>query len=151
MKSHYGMLAINLIISTVIMYFVMFSMIAGFADFYNNVNMFYMALTMVAPMALLMLAMMGGMYQNKTANIALYVGFFVLFFVAFLFTRAQTFVGDEQFLRSMIPHHSGAVLMCRKAEIVDREIAELCSQIIQSQQDEIDQMRRILTRLRAQG
>ena len=47
--SSYRMLALNLAVSVVVMYLVMFSMIAGFRDFYNNLNTFYMALTMVAP------------------------------------------------------------------------------------------------------
>jgi uncharacterized protein (DUF305 family) len=150
MKSHYGMLALNLIASAIVMYFVMFAMIDGVDDFYNNINMAYMALAMVAPMGILMLATMGHMYPNRTLNTALYLGFAGLFAVAVLFTRTQAFVGDAQFLRSMIPHHSGAVLMCREAPIEDAEIAALCTRIIESQREEIDQMRRIQARL-AQG
>lgn len=147
MKSHYGMLALNLVVSAIVMYFVMFAMIDSVDDFYNNINMAYMALAMVAPMGMLMLATMGHMYPNRTLNIGLYLGFAGLFVVALLFTRGQTFVGDAQFLRSMIPHHSGAVLMCREAQIEDPEIAALCLRIIQSQQDEIDRMRQIRARL----
>jgi uncharacterized protein (DUF305 family) len=47
----------------------------------------------------------------------------------------------------MIPHHSGAVLMCSKAEIRDAEIKQLCGNIIRSQTQEIDQMKAILQRL----
>ena len=65
MRSHYGMLALNLLISAFVMYLVMFSMIDTRAEFFNNLNMFYMALTMVAPMAILMLWMMRSMYLNK--------------------------------------------------------------------------------------
>jgi uncharacterized protein (DUF305 family) len=46
----------------------------------------------------------------------------------------------------MIPHHSGAVLMCERARLRDAEIVELCAKIIQSQQQEIDQMKSILAR-----
>jgi uncharacterized protein (DUF305 family) len=146
MKSHYAGLAINLVVSAVIMYLVMFSMIDGVPDFYNNLNMVYMALMMVAPMAILMLLTMGSMYQNRKANVLLYVGFVVLFVGAFSFTRAQTFIGDRQFLRSMIPHHSGAVLMCGKASLTDQEIISLCQSIIKSQREEIEQMKRIMAR-----
>jgi uncharacterized protein (DUF305 family) len=146
MKSHYAGLAINLAVSTVIMYLVMFSMIDGLPDFYNNLNMFYMAIMMVAPMAILMLLTMGSMYHNRKVNIALYVGFVVLFVGAFSFTRAQSIIGDKQFLRSMIPHHSGAILMCREASLTDQEIISLCKSIIKSQQDEIEQMKRIFVR-----
>jgi len=147
MHAHYIRLGLNLAISLMIMYLVMFSMIAGLPDFYNNLNMFYMALTMVAPMAVLMLLMMGSMYENSRLNLALYALFAVIFIGAFLATRAQTAIGDRQFLRSMIPHHSGAILMCREAQIEDPEIASLCRQIERSQQQEIDQMKGILARL----
>jgi hypothetical protein len=146
MKSPYTMLGLNLAISALVMYLVMFAMIDGFGDFYNNLNTFYMALTMVAPMAMLMLLTMGPMYRNRKLNLALHAVFVALFILALAGTRTQATIGDEQFLRSMIPHHSGAILMCREASITDPEIVALCAQIQRSQRDEIDQMKRILAR-----
>jgi uncharacterized protein (DUF305 family) len=55
--------------------------------------------------------------------------------------RNQWGIGDSQFLRSMIPHHSGAILMCEQSSIEDPEITRLCTAIVASQQKEIDQMR----------
>jgi uncharacterized protein (DUF305 family) len=78
----------------------------------------------------------------------LYAAFVTVFLGAFWFIRSQTAIGDVQFLRSMIPHHSGAILMCREASISDREISSLRDQIIQSQREEIDQMVAILGRYR---
>lgn len=147
MGSPYAKFGLNLAAGAVIMYLVMFSMIAGLGDFYNNLNMFYMALTMVAPMGVLMLLTMGSMYENRRLNLALHAGLALLFVAALLGTRSQAAIGDAQFLRSMIPHHSGAVLMCREAPVRDPEIVALCGQIIESQQREIDQMKRILERL----
>lgn len=146
MKSHYAMLALNLVLSTAIMYFVMFAMIDGTWDFFNNLNMFYMALMMVAPMAVLMLLMMRSMYSKIGLNLALYAGFTALFVLAFLGTRTQAGIGDAQFLRSMIPHHSGAILMCREAALEDPEIVALCRHIVEAQRREIDQMQSILAR-----
>jgi len=142
----YLMLALNLIVSAVVMYFVMFSMIDGLPAFYNNLNMAYMALTMVAPMALLMLLTMGSMYPDRRLNLWLGAGFTLLFVVAFLAIRMQSGIGDRQFLRSMIPHHSGAILMCREANVEDAEIRDLCTRIIASQSEEIAQMEAILAR-----
>lgn len=147
MLSHYRLLALNLLLSTAIMYFVMFAMIDGPADFYNNLNMFYMALMMVAPMAILMVAMMGSMYSNRKLNAAIYAGFTLLFLLAFAGIRFQTAIGDQQFVRSMIPHHSGAILMCREASLRDQELARLCVDIQEAQRREIDQMQAILQRL----
>lgn len=146
MKSHYRMLGANLGLSAVVMYLVMFTMINSTGEFYNNLNNVYMTAMMVSPMAILMLLLMGSMYSNRKLNLALYAGFAAVFIFSFWAMRTQALVGDEQFLRSMIPHHSGAVLMCRESSISDPEIAALCGQIEQSQKAEIDQMKSILAR-----
>lgn len=145
-RAHYRTFALNLIISAVIMYFVMFTMIYGLAEFYNNLNMAYMAIMMAAPMGMLMLVMMGSMYNDRRLNLVLLGGFALLFALAFWGMRAQGLVGDRQFLRAMIPHHSGAVLMCERASLKDPEIKQLCSQIIVSQKEEIAKMKAILER-----
>jgi uncharacterized protein (DUF305 family) len=145
-NDHYKMLAINLAASLVVMYVVMFSMIDTAGEFYNNLDMFYMALTMWAPMGILMLLTMGSMFPNKKLNLALHIAFAGILVLSFLGTRTQAAIGDEQFLRSMIPHHSGAILMCRQAAIADPEIVALCGRIQQSQRAEIEQMKRILER-----
>jgi len=146
MSSPYRMLGLNLAASLIVMYLVMFSMIDGLRDFYNNLNTFYMAVTMVAPMGALMLLTMGSMYRNRRLNLAIHATLAVLFVAAFLATRTQAAIADVQFLRSMIPHHSGAILMCREAPLTDPEIRALCGQIIESQQREIAQMKAILSR-----
>lgn len=66
--------------------------------------------------------------------------------VTVLAIRDQSGVGDRQFLRSMIPHHAGALLMCGEAPIAD-EVKALCGQIPRSQQSESDQVKAILNRL----
>lgn len=147
MRSHYRMLALNLTISLAIMYFVMFAMINSLGEFIQNVNFFYMALMMWAPMGSLMLLMMSGMYKNKRLNMALHAIFALVLVLSFLATRQQWLVGDRQFLRSMIPHHSGAILMCREATIRDAEIKRLCGEIIPAQQREIDEMKQIMARM----
>ena len=65
----------------------------------------------------------------------------------FLLIRHQTGVSDGQFLKSMIPHHAAALLMCEEADLSDPEIKRLCEGIRAGQQREIDQMKAILERL----
>lgn len=146
MKSEYGKLGVNLALSGIVMFLVMYAMIDGIADLYLNLGNLYMTLMMVAPMGILMLLMMGSMYQNGRLNLILYAAFIGLFILAFWLTRTQTTIGNEQFLRAMIPHHSGAVLMCREASITDPEILALCGEIDRSQRAEIAQMKAILAR-----
>ncbi|MCV4785476.1 DUF305 domain-containing protein, partial [Escherichia coli] len=71
--------ALNLALSLIPMYLAMFTMIDGWGDYRNNLNMLYMALTMLAPMGMIMLATMGAMYGNKPLNLALYLGLAFLF------------------------------------------------------------------------
>lgn len=84
---------------------------------------------------------MSSMYMNKKINLAIISASAIMLIVFFLFIRQQTAVGDKEFLKSMIPHHAGAILMCEGANITDPEIKELCKAIRSSQQQEIDQMK----------
>lgn len=143
----YLMFWINMALGLVVMYVVMFSMIDGLHDFRNNLNMFYMAVTMWAPMGIFMLATMPGMFPRRGLNIALYIVFVGLTVASFAATRAQTLIDDEQFIDSMIPHHSGAILMCREASLSDAELLALCEEIIEAQRSEIEQMETIEVRL----
>lgn len=147
-KGHpYLMFWVNMILGLVVMYVVMFSMIDGPGDFRNNLNMFYMAVTMWAPMGIFMLATMPGMFPKKGMNVILYVLFVVLTVGSFWATRSQALINDRQFIDSMIPHHSGAILMCREADLQDRELVQLCGEIIEAQRREIEQMETIGARL----
>lgn len=145
----YWMFALNLALSLIPMYLAMFTMIDGWTDYRNNLNMLYMALTMLAPMGMIMLATMGKMYGNKRLNVALYVGLAILFAASLLATRRQALVDNQQFVDSMIPHHSGAILMCQEAKLTDPELRKLCGEIIKAQRAEISQMESIAARLRA--
>lgn len=146
-RRNYMMLGLNLVVSTIIMYFVMFTMIWSFGDFFHNLNMFYMALMMATPMGILMLPMMRMMYPNKKLNLLLYGLFALLLSLGFWGMRAQALVGDRQFVRAMIPHHSGAILMCKRASLRDPELRDLCFRpdgIVASQEREIEQMKAFL-------
>ena len=68
MKNAYRSLAVQTIVSGIIMYFVMFVMIDNLGSFYNNFNMVYMTLMMVAPMVMLMVLAMRDMFPSKIIN-----------------------------------------------------------------------------------
>ena len=150
MRKHYLMFALNMVLSTIIMYLVMFEMIRGSGEFVQNINFFYMALTMAMPMGALMLLMMRSMYADKRLNLVLYLVMAGIFVFSFAAVRTQALVGDRQFVRSMIPHHSGAILMCNEASLRDAEVRDLCfneNGIVKSQEREIAQMKSLLERL----
>ena len=145
---HYLGLAAMTVMMFLAMYVLMYAMVDRFENVFSNINQFYMAGLMTAPMVLIELAMMRGMYESRTANMAI-VAVCLMALMGFWFGIRQQFaVTDGQFLRSMIPHHGGAVLMCSKAPIQDSEIKTLCQDIVRSQQSEIELMKRIMSRLK---
>ena len=141
---HYRALALMAGLSFLAMYGLMYAMVDSRGDIYNSVNQLYMAGLMTAPMVVIELLLMSGMYKDKRLNGLILAGSVVAGTACFGAIRQQTAVGDRQFLRSMIPHHAGAILMCEEASLRDSRIKELCQNIVSSQRSEIDQMRRML-------
>lgn len=142
--SHYLRLGIMTVLSFIAMYFLMYTMVNGIDNVYMNFNQVYMAGLMAAPMVLIELALMSSMYRDKRLNALIAAAAVVAAVVFFLFIRRQTAIGDRQFMRSMIPHHASAILMCQQASIGDADIKRLCQGIVSSQQAEIDQMKVLL-------
>jgi uncharacterized protein (DUF305 family) len=131
------------------MYAAMFAMVATSAHVQQNLNSVYMAALMAGAMIPIEITFMRSMYRDARLNVIALAVAGVILAGSFLAIRVQAGVGDEQFLRSMIPHHSSAILMCRQASVQDAEIRELCDRpngIVDSQSREIDQMNRILER-----
>ena len=123
------------------MFMLMYAMVNSLENVYLNVNQFYMAGLMTAPMLIIEVVLMGAMYRNTKLNIAIVAGSLIALAAFWVLIRQQAAVSDKQFLRSMIPHHGGAILMCHEASISDPEIKELCESIESSQQSEIEQMK----------
>ena len=113
-KQYRGLLAMSLL-SFGAMYVLMYSMVDEFGNVYSNVNQLYMAALMATPMVMIELVVKREMY-------------------------VQLGVSDKQFLRSMIPLHPGAILMCERASLKDPELTKLCEAIVSSQRSEIAQM-----------
>ncbi len=128
-------------LSFLAMYVLMYAMVDRLGNVYPNVNQFYMAGLMAAPMVLIELVLMRGMYPRRRWNAAVALASVALGAAFFLGIRMQAAVTDAQFLKSMIPHHAGAILMCERAALDDPELRELCARIIAGQQAEIDWMK----------
>jgi hypothetical protein len=107
-----------------------------------------MAGIMTMPMILIELFLMGSMYPNQKFNRVIILSGIVLFGILFYFERKQTAIYDKEFLKSMIPHHAAALLMCKESHLQDPEIIQLCKNISASQQAEIDFMKAKLALLK---
>jgi hypothetical protein len=138
---HYNRLLVMTALSFIAMYVLMYAMVDQFSSVYSNLNQAYMAGLMASPMVLIELLVMGSMYKNAKANWAIGAASVIAAVVFFVLIRQQVAIADAQFLRSMIPHHAGAILMCEKASIEDGEIKRLCAEIVRGQRSEIDQMK----------
>lgn len=136
-----------MLISFFIMYLVMFLNMDKLGHYHTSLTRIYMALLMVAPMAIVMMTMMGKMYPDKKMNTGIIIGSVVLFAVILAALRTQTPIGDVQYMKAMIPHHSSAIMVSKHASIKDPEVKKLSEQIILSQEKEIAEMEAMLDRL----
>jgi uncharacterized protein (DUF305 family) len=84
---------------------------------------------------------MGRMYPGRKTNAAIIVACAIGLVVFWTGIRQQAGVTDGQFLRSMIPHHGGAILMCERNRLQDPDLQQLCREIIRSQRSEIARMK----------
>lgn len=133
-----------LAISFILMYGIMFLNVEETNHIYLSVTRTYMSVLMVSAMAIIMLPMMGNMYPNRKLNKIILVSAIVVFIAVFTCLRQQAFVGDIQYMKGMIPHHSSAIMTSKNADIKDPEVKKLSEQIIKSQEEEIAQMKAIL-------
>jgi hypothetical protein len=107
----------------------------------------WMALLMGATMAFIVLLFMWTMYKNRAANVAILIAAVAVFAASLWLVRSQETVGDVDYMRAMIPHHSIAVLTSTRAYIRDPRVRELADGIIEAQVREIAQMKRLLSEL----
>ena len=54
-------------------------------------------------------------------------------------------------MKAMIPHHSSAIMVSEKAELKDPEARALAEEIIEAQEREIAQMKKMIYRLEHQN
>lgn len=144
---NYKKFTIMMLISFFIMYIVMFLNMDKLSHYHTSATRIYMAILMVAPMAIVMLTMMGKMYSNKKANIVIMLTAALIFVVVLIGLRTQTPISDVQYMKAMIPHHSSAILNSKKANLKDSEVIRLSKEIIASQEREIAEMEAMLKRL----
>jgi FlaA1/EpsC-like NDP-sugar epimerase len=145
--SGYWRFAAMIVTSTLVMFALMYVHTYQLDHVYFSETRAYMALVMGAAMAIVMLSFMLGMYQNRTLNMAIYAGAAILLAAAIYLTRSQALIGEVSYMKAMIPHHSIAILTSERAEIADPRVRKLADQIIQSQREEIAQMRALVAEL----
>ena len=131
-------------VSTVIMFGMMYLNVYSIDHLFFSRTRVFMALMMGAVMAIIMLLFMWKMYENKTLN-KIILGVSVLVFAGSLFmVRSETTVSDVAWMKAMIPHHSIAILTSKRANLKDPEVKKLANDIIEAQEKEIEQMKKLI-------
>ncbi len=110
-----------------------------------------MALLMGGAMAIVMLAFMWSMYQDRRKSLAIVIGALALSLVALWLSRSQTFVDDQAYMRGMIPHHSIAILTSERSDIDDVRVRQLANDIIEAQRREIAEMKWLIADIAENG
>lgn len=130
--------------STVAMFILMYSTVFSTEHIRWSSTKTFMAIYMGATMAVIMLAFMLKMYDDRRANMAIFVGSALLFVATYWVFRSQAVVGDVTYMRQMIPHHSLAILTSERANISDPRVRRLADEIILAQRREIAEMEALI-------
>lgn len=147
MENKYLKFGLMMLSSFIFMYAAMFFNVDQFDHIYLSHTRTYMALYMVGPMALIMLAFMAPMYKSRRNNVIIIISAILVTGLSYFFLRDQTTIKDVQYMKAMIPHHSSAILVSQQATFEDPETKQLAKEIIEAQKREIAQMKKIINRL----
>lgn len=147
---NYARFALMILVSTLVMYGLMYLNTYAFDHIEFSQTRMWMALIMGSVMALIMIAFMWGMYPNGRANLGIAIGAVVVFAAALALVRSQQTVSDVAYMKAMIPHHSIAIMTSERAHIRDPEVRRLADGIIDAQVREIEEMKRLISRLESQ-
>lgn len=147
MSTSYIRFAAMIATSTLVMFGLMYlNTFAADHAWFSQTRM-WMALYMGAAMAAVMLSFMLGMYRNTRLNAAIFVGAALVFAGSLYLVRSQDTVGDEAWMKAMIPHHSIAILTSSRARLDDPRVRDLADDIIEAQRLEIAEMEALIADL----
>lgn len=138
-------MAIMFIASFIIQYFAMPPiMISSYKYFTNSVGKLYMSIIMGLSMVLVEVAMHDHQYSTISAYTYLWIT--ALLVLNIYLYRKQIAVNDKQYLEGMIEHHSMALLTSEQIveKTDDFNVAKIAKNIIQTQTDEIREMKDLL-------
>jgi len=146
--SAYARFAVMIVVSTAIMYALMYLNVYAWDHVYFSQTRLFMALIMGSIMALVMLAFMRHMYPSLRANVAIVAVSLLTFAGSLYLVRSQATVGEVAWMEAMIPHHSIAILTSERATLTDPRVRDLAEGIIQTQREEISRMKQLIADLK---
>ncbi len=147
----WGRFAAMIATSTFIMFFLMYQLVYSIDHAMFSLNRLIASLVMGCVMTIVMLSFMWSMYKGVGTKIVVLI-LATLLGALFLFAnRGQSLIGDVDFMKSMIPHHSIAINNAQKARINDPRVRQLADKIIEAQVREIAEMKLLLDDIARNG
>lgn len=143
----YGRFAAMIATSTAVMFGLMYLNTYSFDHVFFSETRLYMAFVMGASMAIVMLAFMLDMHPDRRVNLGIFAGAALVFSVALWLVRSQATIEQVSYMKAMIPHHSIAIMTSERADIRDPRVRKLADRIIESQRDEIAEMKALIVEL----
>ncbi|MDJ1506150.1 DUF305 domain-containing protein [Cytophagaceae bacterium BD1B2-1] len=140
----YQRFLLMLAIAFCVVYMVLYLDVDNTDHIFLSMPHFYRTLLIVSPMAILILLMVPKTYTSMKMNNIIMGASGVVFLVSLIFLQNQTFMKDTQYLKAMIPHHSAAIMTSKTVTIKDPRVIKLSQQILHSQEDQLDQMKKLL-------
>jgi hypothetical protein len=125
MSMGWGRFAGMILVSTIVMFFLMYQLVYSYDHATFSLNRLIASLVMACVMSIIMLSFMWSMYRGTGIKIAILIAAAVAGVALLYINRAQSLVDDVTFMRAMIPHHSIAVNNARKATISDPRVRSL--------------------------
>lgn len=147
----WGRLAAMIAVSTAIMFGLMYQLVYSADHLLFSLTRFVSALVMACVMTAVMLAFMWKMYRPTAAKVAVLAGAVVVGIVLLAVNRSQALIGDVDFMKGMIPHHSIAINNSRKADIRDPRVRYLADRITRDQVKEIAEMKMLIEDIERHG
>lgn len=151
MQMGWGRFAGMIIVSTVVMFFLMYQLVYSLDHAMFSLNRLMASLIMACAMTIIMLGFMWPVYRGAGLKFGILVLAAVLGAGLLYLNRTQALIGDTSFMRAMIPHHSIAVNNASRATITDPRVRKLADGIIRSQVTEIAEMKLLIRDIEQNG
>lgn len=147
----WGRFAAMIAVSTLIMFVLMYQLVYRWDHALFSLTRFLSSLVMACVMTAVMLGFMWKMYRPDAVKLAV-LGVAIVGGAGLLaVNRGQVLVGDADYLKGMIPHHSIAINNSRKADLRDPRVRYLADRIIRDQVKEIAEMKLLLADIDRHG
>ena len=151
MTMGWGRFAAMIAVSTTVMFPLMYQLVYSWDHATFSLTRLVSAIVMGCVMAAIMLAFMWKMYRGQGTKLAVLIGAIVVGILVLAVNRQQMLIGDVDFMKSMIPHHSIAINNAEKARISDPRVRKLADEIISSQVREIREMKLLIADIDRNG